>query len=176
MHIMTFPFFEKQLRTPGVTLSRDDTKTFEFKEKLDRLMELASEDGAGVAATQIGWPVRLFLIQVDKDLKRLTTPQIIINPTITEESKKKARAKEGCLSFPGLMISVERPETINWTWEDIDGNHYEASEQFSTKEVSGYYIRIIQHEIEHLSGKLFIDTISPAQQIVFKRWLNANQS
>lgn len=126
-------------------------------------------DGVGLAAPQIGLPIRLIVLDGDvmrddfpecKDFKR-----ILINPEIIEYGKEKITYDEGCLSLPGIHEAVTRPVSI--TVKYLDENFQEKQET-----LHGFDSRIVQHEYDHLLGKLFIDHISPIRKQLIKGKLN----
>jgi peptide deformylase len=103
--------------------------------------------GIGLAAPQVGRRERLAVIDVDDK------PFVIINPEIVATSGKPAKAEEGCLSIPDVYGDVERPSTVRVRAQDLDGNTFEI-------EASELLGRCLQHEIDHLHGKLFLDYLS----------------
>lgn len=110
----------------------------------------------GLAATQIHSDLRYFAICPYEEVNGKPTygpPEIFINPVLTEPSNELVTEDEGCLSFPGLYLPVERPLSITAEWQDIDGKTHK-------KRFSGYLARQIMHENDHLNGVLFIDRIS----------------
>ncbi len=125
-----------------------------------------ASDGIGLAAPQIGRSIRLVVIDVDpcsesypelKDVK-LT----LINPTVEViEDGHKCASEEGCLSVPGIHESVTRIEKIRLHW--CDENFVEHDEI-----IEGYLARVVQHECDHLEGKVFIDHISPIRKQLIK--------
>lgn len=166
MKILTYPKEEKLLRQPGVILQPTDI-TADFLSNLEKMKAILKMDGMGLAATQVGWSVQLFLLAQDENLKE-TPIQIFLNPTILETSKEKERDSEGCLSFPGLFLDIERPLRIKWQYHDMNF-------QTHVKESTGYYARAVLHEISHLNGKLMIDGISTIQGLKFNRWLRGKR-
>ncbi len=115
----------------------------------------------GLAANQVGKDLKLVIIDIrgseekldEKDYSRLLMPLTLINPEL-ELSGKKIRGMEGCLSFPGIFGEVERYEFAKVRTEFTNGKFLE----FTT---SGLLARVIQHEVDHLNGVLFIDRMSP---------------
>lgn len=118
----------------------------------DMLDTMYDAPGIGLAAIQIGVPKRLLVIDVAKK-DEPKQPQIFINPVIIEQSKEKAVYEEGCLSIPEYYEEVERPSHIKVRYLDDKG-----AEQ--TIEADGLLATCLQHEIDHLDGKLFIDYLS----------------
>jgi peptide deformylase len=121
-------------------------------------------DGIGLAATQVNI-LQAFLVigmpHEDKDqpLERF----FFANPEIIE-TRDEAAYDEGCLSVPGLKAEVIRPEWIRVKYQDIEGNPQEL-------ETDGLLARVLQHEIDHLNGILFIDRISVARRFLMKKEL-----
>jgi peptide deformylase len=102
--------------------------------------------GIGLAAPQVGRTERLAVIEVDAQ------PLVVINPEILETSGK-AKAEEGCLSIPDIYADVERPKDVAIRAMDLEGNTYEL-------QATELLARCLQHEIDHLDGKLFLDYLS----------------
>jgi peptide deformylase len=163
MRILKYPRDTKLLRKPGLDVLWDDLSTEEFKLKLEQMKKLLTLDGVGLAATQVGWSTKLFILSVDKDMKPIE-PIVYLNPEIVSRSKKMVRDEEGCLSFSGLGLRIARPKQISWKYTDLEGQEIEV-------ESRGYYARAIMHEIDHLNGRLFIERASSTQLLKFKRWL-----
>jgi len=117
--------------------------------------------GIGLAATQIGRDLRMFILRnyvVQEDgTVHLTEPQVYINPTITILDDRMQEDEEGCLSIPKLKGSVVRPFFIRVEALDLNGNTF-------TEEVEGYKARVIMHENDHINGVLFIDRLPPDEK------------
>jgi peptide deformylase len=108
--------------------------------------------GIGLAAIQIGEPVRLVTLDVaKKDDPR--APQVFINPEVTWSSEELNVHEEGCLSIPDYYEEVERPAQVRVRYLDLDGRMQEV-------EADGILATCLQHEIDHLNGVLFIDHLS----------------
>ena len=124
----------------------------DFDGPLKKLIEdmfgsLSAAKGVGLAAVQVGELVRLFITKAPKDSLR-----VFINPEIVETSIEQEDFEEGCLSIPGINADVTRPSSIRiQAWN-------EKGKPFSLT-AEGYLARIIQHEIDHLNGILFIDRL-----------------
>jgi peptide deformylase len=121
----------------------------------DMYTTLRRAKGLGLAAPQVGVNLRVFIIdltQVDFDAE----PLVFINPEIIERQGSEI-GEEGCLSFPGLFFEVERAESITVDYTDLDGN-------LKRMKTSGLLARAVQHENDHLNGKLFIDYLSATQR------------
>ena len=141
------------IRVLGDPILREETRPVsEITEEIRTLVSNMFETmylakGIGLAAPQVGRHERLAVIDVDDK------PFVIINPEIVEADAKKAKAEEGCLSIPDVYGDVERPSRVRVRALDIDGNAFEIE----ATELLG---RCLQHEIDHLHGKLFIDYLS----------------
>lgn len=128
--------------------------------ELDALIEnmwqtLASSQGIGLAAPQIGLAIRLVVIDLDvisEDLPEYVGYRhVFINPHIEEyDDTKSDTSEEGCLSLPGIHEKVKRPTRIHVTYMD---EHFEPHDEW----VEGYLARVMQHEFDHLEGKVFTD-------------------
>lgn len=153
----------------------DITAGYEGLEKLiaDMWETMYHSNGVGLAAPQINKSVRIFVMDsvqiinnLDED-ERLDYPgdegvkQVFINPEIVEESGKTWPYNEGCLSIPKVREDVSRHEKVLLKW---------VNEQFEPQEhlFTGITARVIQHEYDHLEGKLFIDYLSPLKRRLLK--------
>ena len=144
--------------------------SLEVKDLSGRLINLADDmlqtmydaPGIGLAAPQIGLLVRLIVIDCNKEDELTQHPIQMFNPEIIETSDEKNIQEEGCLSIPNQFGEVERPSKITVRWIDRDGN--EKQESFE-----GLWATCIQHEIDHLDGKLFIDYLSPLRRQLITR-------
>lgn len=127
----------------------------------DMFETMYASEGVGLAAPQIGRNIELVVI--DADPVSETFPEckgrkmVIINPELEILDGDKVSRSEGCLSLPGLSEDVRRVEHIRLKWLDEDFNSHD-------EEISGFLARIIQHEIDHLDGNLYIDHISPLRK------------
>ena len=109
--------------------------------------------GVGLAANQVGILKQIITINFEDKENDKKANYILFNPSIIEYSPEKITMEEGCLSLPEQYADIERPKHI--IIEYIDEN-----EKLIKKEIDGYEARILQHEIDHLSGKLFVDYLS----------------
>ncbi len=106
--------------------------------------------GVGLAAPQVGEPIRMVVIDVSEDKNQLLT---LINPVITERGEEKETGEEGCLSLPGIWEKVTRNTSITVQFMDLDGQKQEIHAE-------GLLAICIQHELDHLEGTVFIDHLS----------------
>jgi peptide deformylase len=108
--------------------------------------------GVGLAAIQVGMPKRIVTADIAKKDEE-KKPQVFLNPEIVWSSDEKATYEEGCLSIPEYYEEVERPTQVKVRFMDLDGKTQEV-------EANGLLATVLQHEIDHLNGVLFIDHIS----------------
>ncbi|MGL6194617.1 MAG: peptide deformylase [Thermoguttaceae bacterium] len=126
-----------------------------LKSIVDEMFEIMySTEGIGLAANQIGLPYQLFIMNASGDREKTDEEYVFVNPIIL---KKKGREEdnEGCLSFPDIRADVVRPAEIVFEGVSLGGKVM----QFNWK---GLLARVVQHEIDHLFGKSFVDRISVA--------------
>jgi peptide deformylase len=131
----------------------------------DMAETMVAANGAGLAAIQVGVPVRLFI--VDGPVAggaEGSPPKVFINPEIVEVSNESQTGDEGCLSFPDIFVPVKRGMRAKVRAKDLDGNTFEA-------EGSELFARAIQHETDHLNGRLLIDQVGPVKRELIKRKL-----
>ncbi|MCF0213654.1 MAG: peptide deformylase [Muribaculaceae bacterium] len=135
----------------------------------DMYETMYASEGVGLAAPQIGRNIRLVVIDADPVGERF--PECVgrkltlINPKIELFDDDPISRAEGCLSLPGLSEDVKRVEHIRLTWVDEDFQPHE-------EEISGFLARIVQHECDHLEGRLYIDHISAIRKQLNKAKLN----
>ncbi|MEF3048317.1 peptide deformylase [Pseudotabrizicola sp. L79] len=126
----------------------------------DMLETMYDAPGIGLAAPQIGVMKRVLVMDCIKDGP--PRPMVLINPQIVWSSEDQSVYEEGCLSIPDQYAEVKRPETVRVTWQDATGAPQE--EQFD-----GLWATCVQHEIDHLDGKLFIDYLGPLKRQMITR-------
>lgn len=136
----------------------------ELPKLIDNMFEtLTASEGIGLAAPQIGLDVRVVVIDLDvlsDDMPEYKNfRKAFINPHIIEydEEAPKKSMEEGCLSLPGIHENVTRPTRIHVHYQDADFVEHDEW-------VDGYLARVMQHEFDHLEGKMFIDRISPMRR------------
>jgi peptide deformylase len=123
-------------------------------------------NGIGLAANQIGLDKRIFIIDVSPvEGYEKFKPMTLINPKIVCTSDELEPFEEGCLSIPQLKSDVIRPKSIEISFFDVDMKENKI-------EVSDLVARVMQHELDHLNGILFIDHLSEESKIMFKKHLN----
>jgi len=128
----------------------------------DMLETMYDAPGIGLAAPQVGVLSRLIVMDCVKDKDAAPQPMVLFNPQVTWSSEETNVYEEGCLSIPEQYGEVTRPAEVRVTWTDIDGK--EQREQFD-----GLWATCVQHEIDHLEGKLFIDYLSAMKRQMITR-------
>ena len=132
----------------------------------DLLETMYAEDGIGLAAPQIGVPLRVFVYDVREDE---IAPGVLVNPRIVEATGKQKEI-EGCLSIPGLDEVVERSGQVVFEGLDRDGEPVRIG-------ATGLLSRCLQHENDHLDGVLFIDRVSPLKRrMLLKKWSKTDEA
>ena len=129
-----------------------------FDEKLKKLSEdmletMYDAPGVGLAAPQVGVMQRVLVMDCTDKEEEEPQPMVLVNPEITAASEDLNTYQEGCLSIPEQYDDVERPAIVTVKYFDADGAAHE-------QEFDGLWATCVQHEIDHLDGKLFIDYLS----------------
>ncbi len=141
--IITLP--NPELRKRSVEVDHPTILTKEFQGWIDDLVEtMWKADGVGIAAPQVGRPARVF-VAVDG-----TTPHVVINPVVVRKSWRMEDGEEGCLSVPGTYGIVRRYRDFKIRGLDRNGAQV-------THDAHGFFARVLQHELDHLDGVLFVD-------------------
>ena len=135
----------------------------------DMFAAMYESEGVGLAAPQIGKSIRLVVIDADPVAEAFPECAgrkfVLVNPEIEILDGEKVSRAEGCLSLPGVSENVPRVEHIHLRWLDEDMQPHE-------EEISGFLARIVQHECDHLEGKVFTDHISAIRKLLIRRKLN----
>ncbi|PKG39178.1 peptide deformylase [Psychromonas sp. Urea-02u-13] len=149
LEVLHFP--DQRLRTVAKAVEQI---TPEIKTIATNMIEtMYDEDGVGLAATQVNVHLRIAVIDVSEQRDQA---MILINPEIIDQSGEE-ESQEGCLSVPDTNADVKRSEFVTVQYLDIDGN-------LQVLNADGLLAVCIQHELDHLKGKLFIDYLSPFKQ------------
>ncbi len=153
------------LHYPDSRLNLKAKEVTEFDEKLKKLVTDMAEtmrenNGIGLAATQVNVQKRLFIMDLAKEheLSQLT---VFINPKITQKSGE-IKGDEGCLSVPGVFEPISRAEKVTVQYQDLNGKTHQI-------ECEGIKAICIQHETDHLDGKVFVDYLSGLKQNFIKK-------
>ena len=147
------------LRYPDPRLHTVATPVAQFDDALRRLIDdmletMYEADGVGLAATQVDQHIRLLVMDTSDQRDQ---PRVLINPEVIARSAELSRAEEGCLSVPTIYDEVERPARVTVRALGRDGQPFEF-------EADGLESRCVQHEMDHLMGKVFVDYLSPLKR------------
>ncbi len=157
------------LRKVAEDITADEPNLSEFIQ--DMWDTLADSEGIGLAAPQVGRSVRVVVIDLDvisEDLPEYKGfRKVFLNAHIIEhDDAETSSSEEGCLSLPAIHEKVVRPTRIHVEWDDENFQHHDEW-------IDGYLARVMQHEFDHLEGKMFIDRISPLRKQLIKSKLKA---
>jgi peptide deformylase len=126
----------------------------------DMLETMYDAPGVGLAAPQVGAMKRLIVMDCIKD--GTPEPMVLLNPKVVWSSEDLSTYEEGCLSIPDQYAEVKRPATVTVQWMDLEGAAQERT-------FEGLWATCVQHEIDHLDGKLFIDYLGPLKRQMITR-------
>ena len=145
--ILKFPDQDLRIKAKPVESFDDELKTLTD----DMFETMHSVNGIGLAATQIGIAKQVAVIDISPEKNE---PLVIINPAIQIlDPSKTEDYDEGCLSVPGFFEKISRPSDIKLTYQDLNGKKQEIKPE-------GLLTKVVQHELDHLNGRLFVDHIS----------------
>lgn len=156
LNILEFP-------DPRLTTVASDIEIFDdaLQELVASMIEtMYSANGIGLAATQVNVHKRLLVLDVSENQDQ---PKVYINPEILERSGEQVH-EEGCLSVPGIYANVKRAENITIKARDSEGGFFE-------EQLEGLHAVCIQHEMDHLIGRLFVDYLSPLKRNMVRKKL-----
>jgi len=156
MQILEFP--DPRLRTVAQPVQRFDDALRQRAE--DMLETMYEASGIGLAASQVDIHERMLVLDVSEERN---TPRVYINPEILS-AEGEEEYEEGCLSVPGIYANVTRAETIEVRAQDADGHFFEET-------LTGLHAVCVQHEMDHLLGKLFVDYLSPLKRQMVRKKL-----
>lgn len=153
MEVVVYPDPRLLRPTAPVAAIDDDVRA-----RVAEMFRLMYEDrGVGLAAPQVGWSARLFVMNPSGDPERKELERVLINPRLLRKAGK-VRGEEGCLSFPGIYVEVERARHVAIEWTGLDGQAQQA-------DWSDWEARIFQHELDHLENVLLVHRMSEAERI-----------
>ena len=158
--ILEFP--DPRLRTKAMPVTQVDDQLRQFCD--DMIETMYAANGIGLAATQVNVHQRVVVIDVSEERDQ---PQVFINPDIVEREGVEV-TEEGCLSVPGAYEEVQRAERITVKALDRDGQEF-------TLQTDGLLAVCIQHELDHLEGKLFVDYLSDLKRTRIRKKLEKDQ-
>jgi len=145
--ILKFPDQDLRIKAKPVESFDDELKTLTD----DMFETMHSVNGIGLAATQIGVTKQVAVIDISPEKNE---PLVIVNPEIQIlDPTKTEDYDEGCLSVPGFFEKISRPSDIKLTYQDLNGKKQEIKPE-------GLLTKVVQHELDHLNGRLFVDHIS----------------
>jgi len=153
MQVLVYP--NPLLRRGGVDIVTFDQKLVDTARELFEAMY--AERGVGLAAPQVGLALNLLVLNPTGDPAHPEEEKILVNPVI-ERQKGREFGEEGCLSFPGIQGEVERATAITVAYLDDRGVAYQATYE-------DFLARIVQHEMDHLRGVLFVDRFTPVDKV-----------
>ena len=157
--ILRFP--DPRLRQPSLPVAAFDEALRELVSDMKDTMYLA--EGAGLAAVQIGEPLRLFIIDPEVAGQAADDPPLVLaNPELLWISEEEQTGDEGCLSFPGIFVPVKRGQRARVRAQGLDGKTFEV-------EGEALFARALQHENDHLTGRLLVDMVGPVKRQIIKR-------
>jgi peptide deformylase len=160
--IITLP--DKRLRQVSKPVAKIDAAVKKLVE--DMFETMYDAPGVGLAAIQVGEPLRVVTIDATRGEEE-KKPIALINPEILWTSDEVSVHEEGCLSIPEYVDEVERPAKVRARFLDLDGNTVEV-------EADGLFARVLQHELDHVNGVLFIDHLSKLKRSrVIKKFAKA---
>lgn len=156
------------LRT--VSMEIDKNSKLDVEKLISDMFEtMHRANGIGLSAIQIGVPLRLFVIEAHLPEEEFHLRGVFINPKIIQEFGVDIKHPEGCLSVPGLTAMVERKEGIEMEWYDENWTYHKQEFRYLAS-------RIIQHEYDHLEGKIYVDRLDTMWKKMFERPLELIES
>ena len=157
--ILEFP--DPRLRTKAVPVEAANVTTAEFQRLLDDMFEtMYDAPGIGLAASQVDVHQRFMVIDISEEKNQ---PQVFINPELSDKDGEQVY-QDGCLSVPGIFADVTRADEITVRFLDRQGQPQELR-------ADGLLAVCIQHEMDHLDGKLFVDYLSPLKREMVRKKL-----
>lgn len=160
------------VKFPNPILRQKSQEVVEFNSELrtfvnDMIDTMYDAPGVGLAAIQVGKPIRVLVLDADYRIELTETglpprfinknPRVFVNPAISFRGAREISYEEGCLSVPGVSEKVIRSEEIGIVYQDIQGIKKEET-------ATGFLAVILQHEIDHLNGKLFVDRLTSSKK------------
>jgi peptide deformylase len=151
---------DPRLKKPGMSV---DDVSDDLRSLADDMLEtMYAAPGIGLAAPQVGVLSRLIVLDCVKGEGEAPRPLVMFNPRVTAASEQLSTYEEGCLSIPEQYADVERPAEVEVEWIDRDG-------RLQKDGFGGLWATCVQHEIDHLDGKLFIDYLKPLRRQLITR-------
>jgi len=162
LRILKYP--EPELRQATAEVPVDAVGSPAIRRLVEDMIEtMYSHNGAGLAAVQVGRPERIILIDGHIAGGAEDAPAVpFINPTIEHLSEESETGDEGCLSFPGIFVPIKRAQKARVSAYGLDGKRF-------TVDAEGIYARALQHEHDHLTGRLIVDFVGAVKREIIKR-------
>lgn len=157
LEIITLP--DPLLRKASAPVERVDSELLKLADEMLEAMYAAP--GVGLAAVQVGVPRRLVVLDTSKD-EDARSPLVLVNPEIVSLGSEMRLHEEGCLSIPDVRVEIERPSVVTVRYLDREGKPQELTAE-------GLLATAIQHEVDHLNGKLIIDFLSRLKRDIIVR-------
>lgn len=139
-----WPLLEMESMICSMPLNSDDEQVIAY---MDQILNDLNDQAAGLAAIQVGYPRRIFMLRNGRDLNGNIFNNVYINPVLTNISRTKKLDVEACLSIPGMQTAFPRPKSVTLQYQNISGD-------IVTEEFVGFWARAVMHEMDHLNGVL----------------------
>lgn len=162
--IFTYP--DPVLRRVAKPVERFDSNLSTLVSDMVETMRHAP--GIGLAAPQVGEPIRLIVIEIPTENEEPPALFAVLNPEIMRRSGT-AKIEEGCLSLPGFFVEVDRAAEVTVEGQNPDGTHFKV-------EADGLLAICFQHEIDHLDGKLLVSYVSPLKRDLYRKEIRKKRS
>jgi len=153
MEVVIYPDPRLLKRTAPLAQVDDDVRA----KAAEMLRLMYADHGVGLAAPQVGWSARLFVMNPTGDASQKGEERVLVNPLLKRRAGK-VTGEEGCLSFPGIYVEVDRARQIAIEWTDLEGGKH-------AEEWSDWMARIFQHELDHLDNVLLIHRMSDTDRM-----------
>lgn len=168
----TYPLTINVVKYPHPALRKASSPVIAFDDRLKKFCQLLlnqmyTSKGVGLAAAQVAVNKRIFVTDHLSGEEDVSAPRVWINPRL-ENTSGETTYEEGCLSFPGMFAKVERFNEFDIVYQDINGN--EQREHFDV-DAGDFLGIVVQHELDHLDGIVFVDHLKPVQVGLLKRRL-----
>jgi peptide deformylase len=156
------------IRNGAEPVSQEELKTPSLQNLIDSMIQtMRDADGVGIAAPQVHVPKRMIIIEVSPENPRYPQQEaipltVIVNPKITFKAETYEEGWEGCLSVPNFRAKVPRSTAVRVSGLDRQGDFLEI-------DAKGFFARVIQHEVDHLEGKVFLDRLPNLQTLTYLR-------
>lgn len=167
LKVITWPDERLHAQCEDVTTFDDEDNKFLTQLFLDMSHTMVTQQGIGLAAPQVAVMINFLVILHQNPGAKKPEPIALVNPKIVSSSEDMFEWEEGCLSVPGFFENRKRPKVVVVEFQDLVGDKFEM-------EFHGLYAFVVQHEIDHLKGKLFIDNMSKLKKtlVVKKKMRN----